>query len=268
MQERSLLPADAKTVHGVSRFQYNCRMRIDRLLANSGYGSRTEIKDLVKNGQVTFKGSVVKDAGLDVRDDDRVLIEINGRPAVIRRFYYLMMDKPDGCITAMDDPKHQTIAELIPPSYRHAGLFPVGRLDRDTTGLLLLTNDGTLGHRLASPKFGVDKVYCVTIEGNPFHDDRDPAVFASGLILEDGLVCKPASIRIWTPTLAWLTIHEGKYHQVKRMMAATGRTVTALRRLTLGPLQLDEALGLGGVRELTHNEIQSLYQSVELSQPD
>lgn len=260
-------PGEKTGVAGIT-FLYNGRMRLDRLLANSGYGSRTEIKTLIRGGRVAWDGGVVKDAGLDVRDEDRGRILIDGRPALIRRCYYLMMDKPGGFITAMDDPKHRTVAELIPAAYGHADLFPVGRLDRDTTGLLLLTNDGTLGHRLASPRFGVEKVYSVTIEGNPFNDDRDPALFASGLILADGLVCKPAAIRIFSPVTAWLTIHEGKYHQVKRMMAATGRTVTALRRLTLGPLQLDETLGPGGVRDLTEDEIESLYTTVQLNRPE
>ena len=249
------------------RIRYNGPMRLDRLLANSGYGSRTEIKRLVKDGCVTLHGTVVRDAGLDVRDEDRPEIGIQGQPARIRRFHYLMMDKPHGYITAMDDPKHRTIADLIPTSYRQADLFPVGRLDFDTTGLLLLTNDGVLGHRLASPKYGVDKTYAVTIEGNPFHEDRDPALFDAGLILEDGLVCRPAAIRIIRPDYALLTIHEGKYHQVKRMMGATGRKVTALRRLTLGPVSLDEAIGSGQVRELTEDEINALYEAVDLQRP-
>jgi len=215
-----------------------------------------------------MNGHVVRESGFDVTDEDRAHIKVKGNPVLIRRFYYLMMNKPDGYITAMDDPKHRTVAELIPPEYRHADLFPVGRLDQDTTGLLFLTNDGTLGHRLASPRHGVDKVYAVTIEGNPFNDDRDPAVFAAGLVLADGLVCKPAGIRIFSPVQAWLTIHEGKYHQVKRMMGATGRTVTKLHRLTLGPLHLDEKLSPGEIRELTDEEVRSLYDAVALTPPE
>ena len=247
---------------------YNSFMRLDRLLANSGYGSRTEIKAKIRSGRVKWDGGVIYDAGLDVCDEDRGRIQLDGLPVRIRRFYYLMMDKPAGLITAMDDPKHHTIAELIPPAYHHAVLFPVGRLDRDTTGLLLLTNDGTLGHRLASPRFGVNKTYAVSITGNPFDKVRDPVFFNSGLTLEDGLVCKPAEIRILAPDHAWLTIHEGKYHQVKRMMAATGRTVTSLRRLTLGPLQLDKTLASGMVRELTDAEVDALYIQVKLTRPE
>lgn len=242
-------------------------MRLDRLLANSGYGSRTEVKNLIRCGKVTLDGAIIKDAGFDVRDEDRNRIRVGGEPAAIRRFHYLMMDKPEGLITAMDDPRHRTIVECIPQKYRHVDLFPVGRLDRDTTGLLLLTNEGILGHRLASPRFGIHKVYDVLVTGNPFHNDRDPAVFASGLVLSDGLVCRPADIRILASDRALLSIHEGKYHQVKRMMAATGRTVIALRRLSLGPVELDASLGPGGVRELTEDEVDALYAVVELPRP-
>lgn len=249
-------------------FAYNSTMRVDRLLANSGYGSRNEIKSMIRGGRVTWDGNVIKDAGQDVVDAERGRIRVDGQPAMIRRYYYLMMDKPAGLITAMDDPKHRTVAELIPPSYTHALLFPVGRLDKDTTGLLILTNDGTLGHRLASPKFGVEKTYAVTITGNPFDNQRDPAFFAAGMALGDGLVCKPAVIRILTSDQALLTIHEGKYHQVKRMMAATGRTVIALRRLTLGSLQIDEAMGSGKVRELSDVEVENLYADVNLDRPE
>ena len=178
-----------------------------------------------------------------------------------------MLDKPDGVVTAMDDPHLRTVAEFIPPAYRHADLFPVGRLDRDTTGLLILTNDGTLGHRLASPRHGVEKTYDVVVSGPPFAEGIDPAIFAAGIVLDDGLVCRPAQLRICSPQRVELTIHEGKFHQVKRMMAATGRLVTALRRLSVGPLCIDPVLGAGGVRELTEEETDALYQAVDLARP-
>lgn len=242
-------------------------MRLDRLLANSGYGSRSEVKDLIRKGRVTLDDQIIHDPAHDVRDEDWSRIGLSGRPAPIQRFHYLMMDKPEGLITAMDDPRHRTIAELIPEKYVHAGLFPVGRLDRDTTGLMILTNEGTLGHRLASPRYGTDKVYDVRITGNPFHADRDPAVFAAGLVLPDGLECKPATICILAADHALLTIHEGKFHQVKRMMAATGRTVTALRRLSIGPVSIDPSIGVGGIRELSDQEVDALYAAVKLARP-
>lgn len=243
-------------------------MRIDRLLSNSGYGSRTEVRDLIRSGRVTLAGGVVRDPGQAVRDDQRAQVAVDGRAALIRRYYYLMLDKPAGVVTALDDPHHRTVAEFIPPAYRHADLFPVGRLDRDTTGLLVLTNDGTLGHRLASPRHGVEKTYDVIVSGAPFDDAADPDAFAAGIVLEDGLVCRPARLHILSPHHAELTIHEGKFHQVKRMMAATGRLVTALRRLTVGPLLVDASLGAGGVRELGEAEVEALYKAVELERPE
>ncbi len=183
-----------------------------------------------------------------------------------RRWLHLMLYKPAGLITALEDPKHRTIAELIPPQYRFSGLFPVGRLDRDATGLLILTNDGTLCHRLASPRWQVWKTYQVAIDGRPFDAD-DQLTFAAGLVLPDGQHCRPAELVIQDPQHALLTIHEGKYHQVKRMMLGTGRQVTALHRLSVGSLVLDENLAPGECRELTLAEESLLYELVKL-QPD
>jgi len=236
-------------------------MRLDRCLANSGYGSRQEIKKAIRLGLVQVNGETVQDCGFSVDDHLQDNIVIDGKPARLRRHIHLMMNKPAGLITAMDDPRLPTIADLIPAELRQTGLFPVGRLDRDATGLLLLTNDGTLGHRLASPRWEVWKTYRVTVEGCPF-TDQDPAVFAAGLILPDGQVCRPAKLDILGSSEAQLTIHEGKYHQVKRMMLGTGRKGVSLHRQSIGSLILDEKIAPGEVRELTEQEQKALYELV------
>ncbi|MEA4889707.1 MAG: pseudouridine synthase [Clostridiaceae bacterium] len=236
-------------------------MRLDRCLANSGYGSRQEIKKAIRLGLVQVNGETIQDSGFAVDDHLQDNIVIDGKPACLRRHIHLMMNKPAGLITAMDDPRLPTIAGLIPAGLRHTGLFPVGRLDRDATGLLLLTNDGTLGHRLASPRWEVWKTYRVTVEGCPF-TDQDPAAFAAGLILPDGQVCRPAKLDILGSFEAQLTIHEGKYHQVKRMMLGTGRKVVTLHRQSIGSLILDEKIAPGEVRELTEQEQKALYELV------
>jgi len=238
-------------------------MRLDRYLANAGQGSRSEVKIMIRQGRVSIDGQVVRDNGLDVREDGSQAVCLDGKLIGLRRQIHLMLNKPAGLITAMEDPRHRTIAELIPDHLRSAGLFPVGRLDRDATGLLLLTNDGNLCHRLASPRWQIWKTYAVKIAGRAF-DQADPPAFAAGLALPDGQRCRPAKLEIQEPFSALLTIHEGKYHQVKRMMLGTGRRVTALHRLSVGPLVLDEKLAPGESRELTDGEIGCIYQAVEM----
>lgn len=239
-------------------------MRLDRYLANSGFGSRTEVKEMIRQGLVRVDGQVCRDAGQPVSEDGSTRITLNEQPIILKKQVHLMMNKPAGVITAMDDPRHRTIAELIPPRYRSAGLFPVGRLDIDATGLLLLTNDGTLCHRLASPRWEVWKTYDVCVQGKIF-DKSDIMQFEDGLELADGLKCRPAQLVIQHSQKALLTIHEGKFHQVKRMMLATGRRVTSLHRISLGPLHLDQKLAPGECRELTADETAELYHLVEMA---
>jgi 16S rRNA pseudouridine516 synthase len=238
-------------------------MRLDRCLANAGLGSRTQVKELVRQGRVRVDGKVVRDAGLDIPESQAAAVWVDGEPVLVRRHIHVMMHKPAGLVTALDDHHLPTIASLLPVTLLQRGLFPVGRLDRDTTGLLLLTTDGTLGHRLASPRWSVWKTYEVTVEGAPF-TTGDPVAFAAGLSLPDGLACQPAELMILAANQADLTIHEGKYHQVKRMMLATGRTVTRLHRRRIGDLVLDPSLAPGQWRELTSTEIASLYGLVGL----
>jgi 16S rRNA pseudouridine516 synthase len=238
-------------------------MRLDRLLANSGYGSRTAVKELIRKGKVTVAGCIVTDGGYKVEDILQNTIRIEEVHARVRKYLHFLLNKPSGVITALDDAKHRTVAEFIPAPLATAGLFPVGRLDIDTTGLLLLTNDGTLCHRLASPKWHVDKVYYFEVTGK-YLDGEDRERLAKGLALADGLQCKPAILDILTPYSGLLTIQEGKYHQVKRMMKALGGTVTVLERRVMGPVVLDPSLSPGMIRELTEMEINALYAAVGL----
>ncbi|MDD2533872.1 MAG: pseudouridine synthase [Eubacteriales bacterium] len=238
-------------------------MRLDRCLANAGFGSRTEVKELIRRGLVTVGGVIVRDAGLAVDAGETQAIHVGGESAMVRRHLHYMLHKPAGLLTALDDKRLPTIGDLLPTHLRQRGIFPIGRLDRDTTGLLILTTDGTLGHRLASPQWEVWKTYEVTIDGAPF-DASDVTLFAAGLQLLDGLACRPAQLEPTSLYSADLTIHEGKFHQIKRMMLSTGRTVTKLHRRSVGGLMLDAQLAPGEFRELTTAEIAALYQLVEL----
>lgn len=239
-------------------------MRIDRLLANSGYGSRSAVKEIIRNGDVSVAGKIVTDAGFSVSDFQKDSITIKDSTAKVRKYLYLLLNKPSGFITALEDPRHKTVGDLIPPHLATVGLFPVGRLDIDTTGLLLLTNDGTLCHRLASPKWHVDKTYYFELSGK-YLDTADVQLLEQGLVLSDGLVCKPALLAILTSNSGMLTIREGKYHQVKRMMKALGGTVTVLERRIMGPLHLDSSLAPGQLRELNETEIADLLHAVGMS---
>jgi 16S rRNA pseudouridine516 synthase len=234
-------------------------MRLDKLLVHMGVGSRNEVKQMAKQGLVCVDGRAVKDTSLKV-DAQRSLIEVNGQRIVFRAFIYLMMHKPAGVISATEDRTLKTVTDLLPAEYAHFSPFPVGRLDRDTEGLLLLTNDGKLAHELLSPRKHVPKTYFAFVDGAV--TAADGAAFASGVTLDDGYVTLPAQLRIEAvegqQSRVLLTITEGKFHQVKRMFAARGKTVTYLKRLSMGSLHLDEQLLPGQVRELTEAELERL----------
>ena len=242
---------------------YNRNMRLDRHLSASGLGTRTQVRDLIRAGRVRVAGVVVRDPGPRLPDRDLPLVEIDGAEVSLRRHIHLMLHKPAGCVTAMEDPRHPTVADLLPTEIR-GRVAPVGRLDIDVTGLLLLTGAGVLAHRLASPKWEVDKTYRVTYDG-PDMTDADVEVFSSGLTLADGTLCRPARRVPCGPGLAMLTIHEGRFHQVKNMIRAAGRSGTALVRERMGPLTLDESLAPGAYRLLTEKETAALYATVSLN---
>ncbi|MCC5891625.1 pseudouridine synthase [Exiguobacterium sp.] len=234
-------------------------MRIDKLLANMGYGSRKDVKILLKQGVVRIDDELVKDAKRQVNlETERVTVQ--GEVVEYRPFVYLMMNKPSGVVSATEDKVESTVIELIDPSYAHYELFPVGRLDKDTTGLLLLTNDGAFNHALMSPRKHVDKVYIAEVDGEMTVDDVRR--FAEGVELEDGYTTKPARLEVLSRdgrrSTIRLTLSEGKYHQVKRMVAAVGKHVEQLERVQIGPLELDRALAPGEYRELTDSEVDQL----------
>lgn len=229
--------------------------RLDKVISTTGKKSRREVKDMVRQGRILVDGKVAAAADMKV---DPFLAEIllDGEPLCYEKFTYIMLHKPAGVLSAVEDRKQKTVLDLLPPELQKRGLSPVGRLDKDTEGLLLLTNDGELTHKLLSPKYHVDKVYYARVDG--CLEETDIEAFAAGMTLGDGLECLPAGLEILSDNEALVTLHEGKFHQVKRMLAARGKPVLYLRRLRMGPLRLDENLPRGAYRSLHEEEIKSL----------
>ena len=229
--------------------------RLDKLLAATGRWSRKEVKELVRQGRVTAAGRTVlrPEEKCELSDD----IRVDGVVVCCQKYTWLMMNKPAGLLSATEDKRQRTVLELLPEQYRKQGLFPVGRLDKDTEGLLLLTNDGELAHRLLAPKSHVDKVYLARVAGRV--GPEDAAAFARGMVLDDGLRCMPAKLEpLGDGSSCLVTLREGKFHQVKRMLAFRGKLVEYLKRLSMGPLKLDETLAPGRWRELTDGELEAL----------
>jgi 16S rRNA pseudouridine516 synthase len=233
-------------------------LRIDKMLANLGYGSRKEVKQLLKSGAVKVDDVVVKDPKQHV-DTNKQSVTLNGEVIEYKEFIYLMMNKPQGVLSATEDSVGETVIDLLELEDQVYEPFPVGRLDKDTEGLLLITNDGQLAHRLLSPKKHVPKTYFAVIDQEVTHDDIK--AFAEGVTLDDGYETKPGELKILKSGIhsdIELTITEGKFHQVKRMFEAVGKKVVYLKRISMGPLPLDETLELGEYRELTDEEIELL----------
>lgn len=227
--------------------------RLDKLIASTGRWSRREGKELIRAGRVLVDGRPA--ARPEDKADPRLsTVTVDGEPLACRLHTYIMLHKPAGLLTAIEDARQRTVLDLLPPDLRRQGLFPVGRLDKDTEGLLLLTNDGDLAHRLLSPKRHVEKIYYVRLDAPLGEEDR--AAFARGIVLEDGLRCLPASLELLGDgSEARIGIQEGKFHQIKRMTASRGAKVLYLKRLAMGPLRLDPALPKGAYRDLTEEEI-------------
>lgn len=237
------------------------KIRLDRWLSTLGRGSRNEVKQMIRGGQIAVNGRVVSDAALSF-DPETDRLEIRGNPVDGRIMRHVMMHKPAGVLTAARDPKQPTVMELLPAEYRSMGCMPVGRLDKDTTGILLFTCDGEMNHRLLSPGRHVEKRYRVLAEGRM--DEADAALFAGGIRLSD-FTAQPAQLEILNTsedtTLAEVVITEGKYHQVKRMFAAVGHDVLQLHRKSFGSLELDADLPEGAWRELKAEEVNALRQA-------
>ena len=239
-------------------------MRLDKYLVACAVGSRTEVKNFLKAGRVTVNGKKEKSAKLQINEEtDEICFD--GEKLEYEEFVYYMMNKPQGVISATEDPKHKTVLDLLDDLARSKEVFPVGRLDIDTHGLLLLTNDGQLAHALLSPKHHVDKTYLAQVKG--IMTDEDIETFAQGISLKD-FTCQPAKLELLSinrekdESLVRVTIAEGKFHQVKRMVAYCGKEVVNLKRLTMGTLTLDENLKRGEWRRLSKEELEGLLESV------
>jgi len=231
-------------------------MRLDKLLANSGFGSRKDVKTLLKKKQIEVNGETVKDGSLHV-NPEKDTIHVNGQSVQYQEFIYLMMHKPAGYLSATEDARDQTVLDLLPANWQHFQPFPVGRLDKDTEGLLLLTNDGQLGHTLTSPRKDVPKTYFAMIKGNV--TESDVTAFAAGITLLDGYEAKPAILKILKAgdiSEIEVTVTEGKFHQVKRMFEAVDKRVLYLKRLSMGEIKLDPQLPKGEVRLLNETELE------------
>jgi len=228
--------------------------RLDKFLCDSGAGTRSQVKQLLKAGRVTVDGKVEKDNGRKI-DPARQVVTLDGEVLGGKRRLVVMLNKPMGFVTATEDPVERTVMELLPENMKHLDLKPVGRLDKATEGLLLFTNDGDLLHRLISPKKEVPKVYYARHEGTASGEDVD--AFEKGITLRDGTVCLPAKLEPLGEGESLITVCEGKYHQVRRMMASRSMTVTYLERREEGSLVLGD-LPRGQVRELQEDEIRSL----------
>ena len=236
------------------------KQRIDKILSNLGYGSRSELKKFCKNGLVRVNGKVINNPGVqvDVENDE---IIFDGEKVTYKEFIYLMLNKPDGYISATFDKRDPIVLDLIDKEDLVFEPFPVGRLDKDTEGLLVLTNDGQLAHRVLSPKKHVPKTYYAKIEG--VVTEEDIKAFAEGVTLDDGYETMPAELVILKSdeiSEIELTIHEGKFHQVKRMFESVDKKVIYLKRLSMGKLKLDENLELGEYRELTDEEVKMIEE--------
>ena len=233
-------------------------MRLDKVLADLGIGTRRELKELIRSGRVQIDGTPCLRPEQKL-DPERQSLTLDGKELGYRKRRTFMLDKPAGVVTATEDREQKTVLDLLPEELRRLGLFPVGRLDKDTSGLLLLTNDGEFAHRVISPISCVEKRYYADIDGEV--DEADEAAFRAGLTLRDGTVCLPARLVSLGPGQCLVTVTEGKYHQVKRMLASRGKPVLSLRRLSIGALALDESLGPGGLRELDESDLCKLFST-------
>jgi len=234
-------------------------MRLDKLLFETGFGSRRTVKRLIKSKQIKVNGQTIAVDNLNV-DPELQEVTVSGTRIHYQPHVYFMLHKPAGVVSAVFDASNQTVIDLIDPSQRVPGLFPVGRLDKDTEGLLLLTNNGQLGYQLLIPKKEVTKCYEAVV--NERVTSEDLAAFAAGIVFDGGIKCKPAKLTILsnsaTESRVLLEISEGKFHQVKKMFLSVGKKVVYLKRLSMGPLQLDETLPIGSYRALHVDELTAL----------
>jgi 16S rRNA pseudouridine516 synthase len=233
--------------------------RIDKIIASQGKYSRSEVKKLVRDGRVTLDGKAVKSSDIKA-DPDQCNIAIDGKSIGYKKHLYIMLNKPQGVVSATEDTDHKTVIDLVPKELKRDGLFPAGRLDGDTVGFVLITDDGDFAHRILSPKNHIMKTYHATLQRPVTQEDID--AFRNGIELKDGTLCLEAQVRPLEgdEPMAEIKICEGKYHQVKRMFAALGNKVVFLRRVKMGKLSLDESLGEGQCREITAEELRLIQE--------
>ena len=233
--------------------------RIDKIIASQGQYSRSEVKKLVKDGRVTLDGKVIKSSDVKA-DPDKNDIAIDGKSIGYKKHLYIMLNKPQGVVSATEDTDHTTVIDLVPKSLKRDGLFPAGRLDGDTVGFVLITDDGDFAHKILSPKNHIMKTYHATLQRPVTQEDID--AFRNGIELKDGTLCLEAQVRPidGDEPMAEIKICEGKYHQVKRMFAALGNKVVFLKRVKMGNLSLDESLEEGKCREITPEELKLIQE--------
>lgn len=234
--------------------------RLDKIISSQLPLSRKEARRAIKIGEVTVDGKVIKDFGY-LADPQTQKIEYNGQALEYKKYIYIVMNKPMGIISASNDKSRQTVVDLVPENLRRAGLFPVGRLDRDTTGILLITDDGNFGHTLMSPKKHISKVYEVLLDGNV--TEEMCLMFSRGITLADGTLCAPAELKILGECRTLIRIDEGKYHQIKRMFGVVGLGVNGLKRISIGGLRLPADLSEGESRELKQEEFDGIFKEFD-----
>lgn len=232
-------------------------MRLDKFLADCGCGTRSELKKLIKSGAVSVDGAVVRNADFRI-DETCADVSVSGKKTEYRKYVYLMLNKPCGVVSATEDNLHKTVIDLVPSEYSHRKLFPVGRLDIDTEGFLIITDDGALSHRLTSPRSHVPKTYVAFLEDEVLAEDI--RTFEEGITLDDGHRTMPAVLRSTGGKTAEVVIFEGRFHQVKRMFSAVGNRVEHLKRVKIGGVSLDPSLEAGEIREMTAEELRMLYE--------
>ena len=230
------------------------QQRLDKIIASQGKYSRSDVKRLARNGEITVNGKAVSDCGMKV-DPEKDIISVCGEVFGYSRFVYIMLNKPEGVVSASRSPGEKTVVDLVPAELYRDGLFPAGRLDKDTTGFVLITDDGAFAHEILSPKKHIEKTYIAVLD-RPI-GEAELEKFRSGITLADGYECLPAGIKTLTDDglTVEIKLREGKYHQIKRMAAACGSHVNKLHRVSMGGLELDEALKPGECRLITDSEL-------------
>ena len=232
--------------------------RLDKIVASMTGGSRKDARGMILRGRVSVNGTVSGNIGLKV-DPNIDDISVDGQSLTYKKHVYIMINKPKGILSASNDKSRETVVDLVKPQYNREGLFPVGRLDKDTTGLLIITDDGDFGHKVISPKSLIEKEYLVTLD-KPI-TDADIKVLGAGVTLVDGTACRPARVRLDDrPDRIYMTITEGKYHEIKRMLGVVGIGVNELERVRIGKLYKDDKLLLGQYRELTDDELALVWK--------